>query len=117
MGEYAEMMLEGICCEACGEFIGNEIGYARYCSPACTPVGFVSEREQILRDRHRRSSMAGMAKPRAKKAARIDRERHEAAKSKKPFPCPHCQNLFRTENGMHEHRKVVHTDLISTGRT
>ena len=27
MGEYAEMIIDGVCCERCGEFIGNEVGY------------------------------------------------------------------------------------------
>jgi hypothetical protein len=35
MGEYAEMMLNGDCCEACGEFIGMGIGFPQYCSPEC----------------------------------------------------------------------------------
>jgi len=58
--------------------------------------------------------MAGMAKPRAKKAARVNREMHEAAKTRKPFACLHFSKLFRTENGMHEHRKVVHTSPLSS---
>lgn len=35
MGEYAEMMLEGDCCEACGTYIGEGSGFARYCSTQC----------------------------------------------------------------------------------
>ena len=31
MGEYAEMMIGGVCCERCGEFIGNEVGYPQTC--------------------------------------------------------------------------------------
>ena len=37
MGEIAEMMLEGLLCEGCGDFIdedGDE-GIPRYCSPEC----------------------------------------------------------------------------------
>ena len=38
MGEIAEMMLEGIMCEECGEFIddGEECGYPRLCA-GCQP--------------------------------------------------------------------------------
>lgn len=35
MGEYAEMMLDGTCCECCGAFIGEPGGFPRYCSPQC----------------------------------------------------------------------------------
>ena len=31
MGDIAEMKLEGILCEGCGEFIGEEVGYPRRC--------------------------------------------------------------------------------------
>ena len=38
MGEYAEMMLDGTCCEGCGVFIGEGgEGFPRYCSPECQP--------------------------------------------------------------------------------
>lgn len=32
MGEIAEMMLDGTLCEGCGEFLGDPVGYPRYCS-------------------------------------------------------------------------------------
>lgn len=35
MGEYAEMMLDGTCCEGCGEYLGDGDGFPRYCSTAC----------------------------------------------------------------------------------
>ncbi len=35
MGEYAEMMLDGTCCEGCGEYLGEGDGFPRYCSDAC----------------------------------------------------------------------------------
>ena len=36
MGEYAEMLLDGTCCEGCGEFMGGgSPGYPRYCSKQC----------------------------------------------------------------------------------
>jgi hypothetical protein len=35
MGEYAEMMLDGTCCECCGEYIGQGDGFPAYCSPQC----------------------------------------------------------------------------------
>jgi len=31
MGEIAEMKLEGILCECCGEYIGDAVGYPRRC--------------------------------------------------------------------------------------
>lgn len=32
MGEIAEMMIDGILCEQCGEYIGGAVGYPRTCS-------------------------------------------------------------------------------------
>lgn len=32
MGEYAEMTLEGVFCEACGEFMGEGIGFTQRCA-------------------------------------------------------------------------------------
>jgi hypothetical protein len=39
MGEYAEMRLDGTCCEACGEFLHTKhpTGYPTYCSACKTP--------------------------------------------------------------------------------
>jgi len=35
MGEIADMMLDGTLCATCGEFIGEDAGYPRYCCAAC----------------------------------------------------------------------------------
>jgi hypothetical protein len=35
MGDIADMMLDGTLCEGCGEFIGEDEGYPRYCSEQC----------------------------------------------------------------------------------
>jgi endogenous inhibitor of DNA gyrase (YacG/DUF329 family) len=36
MGEMAEMLLDGTCCECCGEYLGDgPTGYPRYCSKQC----------------------------------------------------------------------------------
>lgn len=32
MGEIAEMMLEGILCEGCGEYLEDAVGYPRRCT-------------------------------------------------------------------------------------
>ena len=32
MGEIADMIIEGILCESCGEYIGEPVGYPRECS-------------------------------------------------------------------------------------
>ena len=34
MGDIADMMLEGVLCERCGEYIGDEVGHPRLCN-AC----------------------------------------------------------------------------------
>lgn len=35
MGEAAEMMLDGTCCEGCGDYLGEGDGFPRYCSREC----------------------------------------------------------------------------------
>lgn len=39
MGEYAEMMLEGLVCECCGEFFGDDEGpgFPRVCDGCQSP--------------------------------------------------------------------------------
>lgn len=37
MGEIAEMMLDGMLCERCGEYIGEPCGYPRKCSDCSKP--------------------------------------------------------------------------------
>lgn len=32
MGDVADMIIEGILCEWCGEYIGDSVGYPRKCS-------------------------------------------------------------------------------------
>jgi hypothetical protein len=32
MGEIADMMLDGVLCETCGEYIGDEVGFPRRCA-------------------------------------------------------------------------------------
>jgi len=68
MGEMAEAILEGLFCECCGELIdGEEPGHPRRCgAPACDPEP--SHRYQFKSET-----------PRARKAARINRERHNSA--------------------------------------
>lgn len=37
MGDIAEMMLDGTLCESCGSFIGEAVGFPRYCEE-CKPT-------------------------------------------------------------------------------
>lgn len=32
MGDTADLMIEGVLCECCGEYIGDAVGYPRKCS-------------------------------------------------------------------------------------
>lgn len=105
MGEYAEMMLDGTCCEGCGEFMGDILdggeapGYPRYCSPQCEPVGF---RAVVVNNGAPRDTTA------ARRAQRNNDARRTNAKLRKPFECGDCGKLFRTSGGKRQHRKDVH---------
>lgn len=89
MGEYAEMMLDGTCCEACGEFIGNSIGYPRYCCKACEPADYIS-----LRGALRRS---------LKPHQREERQRHLV----KAHVCE-CGKRFRFATALAQHQRDKH---------
>jgi len=39
MGEIAEMMLDGTLCQSCGEFMGEEVGYPRFCASCAQELG------------------------------------------------------------------------------
>lgn len=39
MGDIADMMIEGILCEGCGEYMGDAVGYPR-CCPDCSKPAF-----------------------------------------------------------------------------
>jgi hypothetical protein len=93
MGEIAEMILHGILCESCGEFIGDGAGYPRRCgAPACRPA---RQRPQP-------------APLRAREAARLDRKRQAIARAEKPFVCVSCGKRFRAERGLAQHTSDVH---------
>jgi len=55
MGDSADMILEGILCEICGEYIGEEVGYPRTCT-GCSPAEDVAVKiksEETLKRRNR----------------------------------------------------------------
>src|SRR5262245_56945803 len=94
MGEIAEMMLDGTLCEGCGEFIGGDgDGIPRYCSRQCAAGRGIT-----------------YAPPRstakANKAARVNRERQEAAG--RVVPCSDCTKKFHTEAARDQHYRVKH---------
>jgi hypothetical protein len=105
MGEIAEMMLEGILCEGCGEVFDDVIaggegpGHPRRCR-LCDP----STQAQSAKQATRLSS-------RARRAARHNRDRHEAARERKPFECNRCQKLFRSAAGLEQHTNVKHGEV------
>lgn len=92
MGDVADMMLEGILCESCGEFIdGPAPGHARNCG--CMSPRTVRSVKRVV--------------GRQIEADRHNRERHEAAKARKPFKCE-CGKLCRTAEGLVAHRYAKH---------
>lgn len=79
-GEIADMMLEGVLCEGCGEFIGEGDGFPTYCSPQCA------------KDRGAEYWQGGMlCEPKPK--------RHR---------CATCGRKFRTAHGLQDHRAAKH---------
>lgn len=112
MGEMADAVLEGLFCEACGELIdGDEPGHPRRCgAPCCEPEPPFSYQ-------------FGGKTPAVRKAARIDRERHNSAHERKakkallrdekldetkPFKCSDCSKRFSDSNARGQHWRDKH---------
>ncbi|CAN7381112.1 hypothetical protein LJR220_003387 [Bradyrhizobium sp. LjRoot220] len=102
MGEIAEMMLEGILCEGCGELFDDMVdgatspGHPRRCR-RCGPINLQTALKRTLTGN-------------AHKNARHNRERHEIARQRKPFECGKCHRLFRTEAGLNQHTHDTHNN-------
>lgn len=79
MGEYADMMLEGVCCACCGTYLddGMDDGFPRYCSTACEPIGYRDE-----------------PAPKPRKTSFLKKE-----------PCPQCGKRVK---GMAQHIRDAH---------
>ncbi len=45
MGDAADDLLDGSCCESCGEFLGGACGYPRQCGPCKSPTKIKKERK------------------------------------------------------------------------
>lgn len=96
MGEYAEMMLDGTCCEGCGEFIGDGDGFPRYCSPQCAADRGVAQAPRVAQD------------DRARRAAQ-----NQAQRSLKKFCCTQCDKRFRVAVGLAQHERDKHGASLS----
>lgn len=95
MGEIADMMLAGILCEGCGEFIDESgPGHPRRCAGCdMSPRTLRSVKRVVGRQRQ---------------AERENQQRHQAAKVRKPFACDQCQKLCRTAAGLADHKRIKH---------
>jgi hypothetical protein len=74
MGEYAEMMLDGTCCQQCGEYLGSDNGFPTSC-PSCAG-------EEWDFDPHREAYRP---------------------KGIRKHPCPQCGRMLRSANGVRQH--------------
>ncbi len=50
MGEISDMKQDGTLCECCGSFIGDEVGYPRYCTIGCLRDVFPKRSDQQHRE-------------------------------------------------------------------
>jgi len=52
MGDVAEMILDGVLCESCGEFIGEAVGHPRDCNGCREAMGevVIDDDADLLRD-------------------------------------------------------------------
>ena len=84
MSEIADMMLDGDMCP-CGEYIGDGAGFPQYCSETCAREFGGGEIEEI------------------------DEPSHRTARD---TPCPYCSKKTRGEEGLQEHIRVKHLDVL-----
>jgi hypothetical protein len=102
MGEIAEMMLDGTLCAGCGTFMDTDgDGIPAYCSKQCA-----LNCGEVFGDSKPKKSSA-----RADKAARINRERQEAA-GPKPFHCVRCARRFRYGTALAQHERDKHGGVL-----
>src|SRR5882757_866917 len=94
VGEIAEMMLEGILCEGCGELMDDMVddttspGYPRRCA-GCSPQ--VPQQARRMPKPHIRAEIA----------------RNVAKK----HVCPRCSKRFTTAHGVKAHLRDKHHDV------
>jgi len=54
MGDVADMIIEGVLCEQCGGYIGDEVGYPRKCSSCEGPLSKKERRRREASKRQKR---------------------------------------------------------------
>lgn len=113
MGEAAEMMLDGILCEGCGEWMGDDEapGYPRRC-PACG-----GEQEPDHDERPAPGSLfvctvcLALPKPERPKKTRFRSEfaleQHQKSAAHH-HPCPDCSKVCQTARSLADHRAMKH---------
>lgn len=109
MGEYAEMMLDGTCCAACGEYMGDGDGFASYCSPECArdhdaEYYGIGDGLSFLSEPGAECDICGKVCADTQGLAQ-----HKAAKHGiKPQVCPDCgQRVGGGKLGMQQHRESI----------
>lgn len=98
MGEIADMMLEGMLCEGCGEYIDdNDGGIPRYCSESCAKG---------------RGAMAYQpSKPNRSRARKAAQNAFEQKLTEYRFSCASagCRKRFRSSRAAAQHFDAVHS--------
>lgn len=110
MGDIADMMLDGVLCATCGTFL-DEIGNGgpAYCCKACKPNGPTPSRMSLAQ------ALRMPLTPRARKAARVNREQEALAirrRGEKHFCCSECTKRFRDSNALAQHRRDRHGPAV-----
>lgn len=93
MGDIAEMTLDGILCQKCGDFLGEPVGFPRTCT-LCRPRrdGAGSLRRQKDREFHRERQALNRA------------QRGPVA----PRTCGQCGKVCKSPDGVRAHAAAVH---------
>ncbi len=91
MGDVSEMMLDGILCEGCGVFMGEEVGFPRVCHDCA------QDRRREGRE-VRSTGLGGYQDCGPKKAGKP---------TPKKIACPVCQKRVK-EVGLADHQRDAH---------
>jgi hypothetical protein len=103
MGEIAEMMLEGMLCEGCGEFLGDGDGFPARCA-SCGPISLQHAlRQPIGAKRRGKANRYGAAEL--------------AVHAAKKHPCGICRKRFLYATAADQHRRDAHPQSTSTRST
>ncbi len=108
MGDYADMVLKGLMCQGCGEYIGddqgNGLGFPTWC-PACNK----QNKEAAFND----LASAEFACSNCNRSFKDEVSLDQHYRDKHGMPCDVCgKGKFKSQRALNDHKKAKHTGEV-----